>query len=323
MAILENRASTILYNILMSIEDYKPFLMPSNVCPIVPITFLKARKAFEFVDISETTFCIDEQSVIDRLRKRPGYYGGVLFVRTYGIEGSYEYFFKQIKEIDEGIIIIDDKCLAMPDFSFDNNSLADITLFSSGYGKFVDLGYAGYASINDKLKYHKWPTSYNKKYLSEIIKAYKYAIENKKRFEYSDTDWLDNNKSLVSFPAYQKLIAREIEENIKLKNLINQIYVINLPSEIQLESKYQNWRFNILVPQKELLLENIFKNGLFASSHYASLDGIFSSGKSLNAEKLHSNVINLFNDKYFSKEKAEKITDIVNEHISKYGTSIN
>jgi len=49
------RASAILYHVLASREQKKPWLLPANICPIVPITFLKARVPFELVDISAET----------------------------------------------------------------------------------------------------------------------------------------------------------------------------------------------------------------------------------------------------------------------------
>jgi hypothetical protein len=47
------RASAILYNLLVGRADSRPWLLPANICPIVPITFLKAQVPFEFVDISQ------------------------------------------------------------------------------------------------------------------------------------------------------------------------------------------------------------------------------------------------------------------------------
>ncbi len=49
------RASAILYNLLVSQKQTKPWLLPANICPIVPITFMKADVPFEFVDISSET----------------------------------------------------------------------------------------------------------------------------------------------------------------------------------------------------------------------------------------------------------------------------
>ena len=90
--LFEIRASTILYNFLKSNNFDGKFLLPANVCPVVPLTFLKARVPFEFVDISMTDLCIQQQAVLTLLKKDPSYCG-VLFVRTYCITRPYKSFF--------------------------------------------------------------------------------------------------------------------------------------------------------------------------------------------------------------------------------------
>ena len=52
MIAFEARASTVLYNLLRSRRDRRPFLLPANVCPIVPLTFRRAGHAFRLVDIA-------------------------------------------------------------------------------------------------------------------------------------------------------------------------------------------------------------------------------------------------------------------------------
>jgi dTDP-4-dehydrorhamnose 3,5-epimerase-like enzyme len=81
-----------------------------------------------------------------------------------------------------------------------------------------------------------------------------------------------------------------------------------------LSPEYQRWRFNIFVDEKEELLQKIFANGLFASSHYASLAGIMDNGMAPNAEILYKRVINLFNDLRVGVEQAEKLVEIISRH---------
>ena len=74
------RASAILYHLLVSQEEKHPWLLPANICPIVPITFLKARIPFEFVDISAETLHMDLEQVEDSIKTRK--YGGLLYAHT-------------------------------------------------------------------------------------------------------------------------------------------------------------------------------------------------------------------------------------------------
>ena len=54
MRVFENRASTVLCNFLKSNHFDKPFLLPANVCPVVPLSFMKAEVEFDFIDIDKT-----------------------------------------------------------------------------------------------------------------------------------------------------------------------------------------------------------------------------------------------------------------------------
>lgn len=300
----------------MAVE--KPFLVPSNVCPIVPLVFLKANCRFEFVDICERTLCMDESIAIAKLKHQPDGYAGVLFVRSYGVMTPVDTFFKAIKEIREDLIVIDDRCLSVPDFHFEVQRWHDITLYSTGYSKFADIGFGGYAQIKDDHHYVRHQTAFAERDLNTITAQYKGAIERRQSFAYVDSDWLETSPPKISFPSYQKEVENKISEVADWKEAINRVYAEKIPRSIQLAPEYQLWRFNILVPAKEQLLSQIRKSGLFASSHYASLDGIFSDGRSATAEKVHTRIVNLFNDKYFDIERAHAIAEIVNAHLEKY-----
>ena len=65
-------------------------------------------------------------------------------------------------------------------------------------------------------------------------------------------------------------------------------------------------------------MEKIFDSGLFASSHYEDIGfmyGYKEGGNISNAKRVHSNVVNLFNDFRFSKQDAHKLVDIINKHL--------
>ena len=107
------RASAILYNLLAGRVDSRPWLLPANICPIVPITFLKARVPFEFVDISSTTLHMDLEQAEGRIKS--GKFGGLLYAHTYGELSTPLEFFSEIKTLDPDLLILDDRCLCVPD----------------------------------------------------------------------------------------------------------------------------------------------------------------------------------------------------------------
>ena len=66
------------------------------------------------------------------------------------------------------------------------------------------------------------------------------------------------------------------------------------------------------------ILKEIFRAGLFASSHYKDIGSMYShdfKGAKSNAQKFHSSVINLFNDFRFSDENAHKVSKLINNYI--------
>ena len=148
MILFRDRASTVLYDVLMTLNKSIKFLLPLNICPIVPDTFIKAKIEFEFVDIDIDTLCMDEGLALEAI-KNDSSIGGILFVKTFGIEIDSEVFYKKIKQINRDIFIIDDQCLSMQNFDFDiDSSFASLTLFSTGYSKYVDIGYGGFGFLN-------------------------------------------------------------------------------------------------------------------------------------------------------------------------------
>ncbi len=316
MLIFRNRASAVLYDFLISINSNKIFFLPCNICPIVPITFLKAGANYEFVDISNETLCIDFNIIMDKLINNPSKYGGILFAHTYGLENSFNNEFKRMKEFNEKLIIIDDKCLCKPNFN-NSSSFADITLYSTGYSKYVDIGFGGFGYINKNIDIVNCKLRYNEKDLEDIIEQYKMVIKDEEKFIYSDSNWLDNRIPEVAFNEYRNIVETKKLDISKYKKQIHNIYLSELPKEIQLPIQYQNWRFNILVPNKEEVLKKIFNSGFFASSHYSPLNKSFSNNKSFfpNANKLFSNVINLFNDKYITFEQVVSISKIINKFL--------
>jgi len=285
MILFRDRASTVLYDILMCIPQ-KKFLLPLNVCPIVPDTFLKAKKEFVFIDITLHNLCMDKEIVRQKL-KEDSTIDGLLFVYTFGIILEMQSFYNEIKKYNKNIFIIDDMCPCIQNFNYDiENSYADMALFSSGYSKFIDIGYGGYGFVKDKL-------------FKNIF---------------------NNNEQDNDFINYKEEILLKITQMIKHKNDLNSIYKKMIPKEIHLGSRFDTWRFSVLVENKEVVLQEIFNvDGLFASSHYPQVDYTYVSNPQVNTNtnKIHQQIINLFNDFRFSKEQAISVAKIVTTNYKK------
>lgn len=272
------RANKILYNFIKSNRIHGEAIVPANLCRSVVDTLHLAGMDLFFVDISSDSLCANELEVIERASKASLF----VFVHTYGIEIDCPNWFSKIKEINPSLAIVDDRCLCMPQLSFDNTGLADLVLFSTCSKKQVDLGVGGIGYLSEKWEY--------------------------KDIFVEDNAFLTNE---VWNPDFV-LIEKCMQESVIHKESLNNIYYNSLPLEIQLPRVFQNWRFNILVPNKEEVLECLFGMGLFASSHYCSLSDQCSVSKSL-----HKRIVNLFNDFYFSEEQAIQSCEVINNVLRK------
>lgn len=306
------RASAILYNLLVSRADVRPWLLPANICPIVPLTFFKAGVPFELVDISAKTLHIDLEQVEGRLKR--GDYGGLLYAHTYAEPSTPGAFFQSLKFRYPDLLLVDDRCLCAPDLTPDTEMAADVALYSTGYAKIVDLGGGGYAFLQEGVEYRSHPLPFEARAHEEVESAYKRALQSKK-FVYQDTPWLQTEAEMPGWETYSKRIAASLKDTLAHRAALNAVYAKCLPIEVQLPAAYQSWRFNIRVKDKDRILAAIFAAGLFASSHYASLAGVMAAGRCPVAESLASEVINLFNDHHFDLQKAEQVCHLILENL--------
>ncbi|MBN1450117.1 MAG: hypothetical protein JW963_03805 [Anaerolineales bacterium] len=308
------RASAILYNLLKSQANANPWLLPANICPIVPITFFKAGIPIEFVDISAETLHMDLEQAEGRLER--GAYGGVLYAHTYGEPSTPDDFFEHVKSRYPNLLLVDDRCLCRPDLEPDPDMAADATLYSTGYAKAVELNFGGYAFLKEDVPYQPQHLPFDPQVHEEIENGYKQAIQNRAPYVYTDSDWLQTDADLPAWYDYRQKIEDGLKIASQHRDALNAIYVRLLPTEIQLPREYQSWRFNLRLKNKDFVLKSIFSAGLFASSHYASLAGIMAPGHCPQAETLANEIINLFNDHYFDAQKAEQVCAVIMETLS-------
>lgn len=309
----EARASTILYNYLIGLEAGYEFLIPANVCPIVLATFKKAGVCYRLVDISPVDYAIDEGLVEDVL-KNEREKKGLLYVRTYGAVNDKAPWFKKLRTTYPGLRIIDDRCLCKP--SFEDAVLedgVDMVLFSTGYAKFVEFNEGGFACLSKAAsrRYDSQIMEYSEHDHEMLVKQFNQSISTKTPFEYFDSCWLNARPLPEGWGDYKLRIKKQVLVSAAQKSLINQIYMNEIPSDVFLGESFNDWRFSILVENKGALLRAIFDAGYFASSHYASLSGIFDNKRAPVAEKMSLRVVNLFNDFRVNPEQACSIAKIV------------
>jgi len=180
------RASAILYNLLNSQDNSLPWLLPANICPIVPITFFKAKVPIEFVDISAGTLHMDLEQAEGRLKR--GNCGGILYAHTYGEPSTPDEFFRHVKSNYPKLLLVDDRCLCVPDLEPNPEMAADVALYSTGYAKVVDLNFGGYAYMKYGIHYRPQHLPFDPKAHEDIESGYKRVIQNRKPYVYEDSE---------------------------------------------------------------------------------------------------------------------------------------
>jgi hypothetical protein len=308
------RAATILYRLLKSQPKVRPWLLPANICPIVPITFFKARVPFELVDISDSTLHMDLNQAAARLER--GGIGGVLFAHTYGEASTPVDFFELAKKRDPELVVVDDRCLCTPDVVLPSGSAADVTLYSTGYAKQVDLAFGGYAFLMPGVHCLPAKLPYEPSDYAKIEASYKTSLQERSVFVYRDNDWLQTEAALPPWAEYSQQVTRALAAFAEQRSRMRAVYAQMLPAEIQLPDGYQHWRFNFRVKHRQRLLDAIFSANLFASAHYASLAGLIAAGSCPRAEALADEVVNLFIDHHFTLAQAEQVSAVILANLS-------
>ena len=268
-----NRATKLLYNFLKVNNISGKVLLPANICPEVVQTLHYAGMTTQFVDLQVETLCIHQDAVLSLAKEA----SVLLFVHTYGIEHDFYTFFEQVREQNPDIIIVDDKCLCLPDLEV-KDSAADLVLYSTGERKLVSLGGGAIGYLADQWEYDE--------------------------VEVEESELLSNELWLLD----PKQLYMRMDTIIAHKEKLNSIYRSMLPEAMQLPDAYQHWRFNILVPNKEQILAALAAEDIPAESPSPALDEAC-----VVASKLHTLAIQLYNDKRLTQEQAVRACEIICE----------
>ena len=309
MRVFENRASTVLCNFLKSNHFDKPFLLPANVCPVVPLSFMKAEVEFDFIDIDKT-HAMNMRECLRRIKN--GSYSGVLFVNAYGKAFNNEQFYAELKSVDSAFCIIDDKCLCIPDLREDLAPYVDLELYSTGYAKYVELSYGGWGIINERFQYKHYDWEYDKDFQNEQDIYLKECLLSDKKYSWENVPWLDPSPLNEDAYTYLSKIDNLIQDTIAHKEIINNIYYEYLPTELQWDLDYANWRFMIEVDNRDYVINKIFDENLFVGKNFPSVSMLFKGVHMREAEQESNRIINLFNDFRVDEDFAYRICSIIN-----------
>ena len=299
------RASTVLYNWLLSNNIRTKVLIPCNICESVPASYMKAGCEVLFCDISKTDWGMDLESVEAIIKEKN--IGLLHYNHTYGrVSDGDTDFINEIRKLFPNILIVDDKCLSVPTLS--NTLNCDLTMYSTGYSKYLYINGGGYGCMSEKYNY----TNFIKKYSPECEDSFDkhikscHASHTPVDMSIMLSDWIPYDFSDGDY--FERMFLQKAKTDVH-KKIINEIYSV-IPGSFPME--YNNWRYNLFLENAEECRKLLFENGLFCSYHYMSLgNGYFSPEKTPNANYLEKHVINLFNDFCYTNEQAKKTAELL------------
>ena len=321
------RASALIYGLAKAGPE-GVWLLPANVCPAVPLALMQAGRAFAFVDIDPASLCMDVKLAAQTIRQTPAV-AGLIYVHTYGYAPQAETDLQALRNaLPTGAILVDDQCLGTPRTDLESLDLhgADAVIFSTGYGKVLDLGGGGYGIFFTDFPYTPPPplsVEVAQKADNELSRRYKAAmVQNHTLFDRPQSEglprWIDGNPG-ADWTSYRACIENALPAKLAYRDQMNRIYddgLSDLKGMKPLDHQTHVWRYNLRVTRRDEFLAHIFQNGLFASAHYYPASDLFGGPTCPVAKALHGGILNLFNNQYFNAEQARRIVSLARDFYS-------
>jgi len=199
-------------------------------------------------------------------------------------------------------------------------------IFSTGYGKVLDLGGGGYGVFYNDLPYAPPPPLNPKtaqKADADLTARTKAAMETGRALFPAPQSaplprWISGDAG-ANWSDYRARINATLPERLTRRDEINRIYVEGM-GELEgitpLGHSAHGWRYNLRATRRDEFLAHIFQSGLFASVHYYPAADLFGGPPCPVAKALYSDILNLFNDQHFSARQARRIVSLARDFYS-------
>lgn len=309
--LIANRASAVLYSFLLSnSNEVSVWLVPANICPIVPAVLIKAKAKFILVDIDPHTYCINWEHCYALAKANKETTVNLLYVHSYGyIDPDFEKNLIEWKRLFPQSLVIDDRCLTLPSVK-KQHELSDLELYSTGYSKLLDIGHGGWGIAKQSFNMC-WDDNYEPDKHELLLNKFREAVSEEKKVNIDyNSNWLDKKPSTLTETDLVSLIESGLAKSLEHRKTLNEIYAYYL-NNFAMPEQFQLWRFNILVKNPNEVLRNIFANEHFASNHYQPVTYITGEQELPIAYSVGKQIVNLFNDHRYDTQSAIKLATIV------------
>ena len=314
--ILANRALGILSAYIDQRTDITTWFIPSNVCFSLPFLVISKNKHLEMFDFGFTS-----EIILKKIKEQKQPNTGIVLVNHFGMSWTQEEV-QSLSPYFNSVII--DACLSPPETHLPKSCNSDLLIFSTGKGKFVDLGYGaiGYCKVPLTIQPSSHPSQIEIHRRYEWLESFwKMALAGGSVVDYSEVrklPWIDDGaEKLTNGESYFSQVVQQSSLEWNHRNTLNEIYQAIIGPDLAWNSKANLWRYHLWVDKPEIVINALFDNGLFASRHYpngAKRLGV--SGSFESAELLENHIINLFNSTQVNSDFAEKCSQVVSRLLS-------
>lgn len=271
------------------IKPNSKVIMPASCCPIVLFAIQLAGFDVVLADVSLISLSMEVEHIDAVYNEQVS---AIIAVHGYGHYCDIEAITAYAN--NKQLILIEDACLAYGAY-FNGKALGsfgDFSVLSFGYDKPINLGYGGAVLVNSK----KFAVSLNQ-FLSG---------NNMSRFD-EISILPELNSALESLPKY---IAQRKQNIAFLQREIVHPAFTKMPYNDELVY----WRYPLLVKNRSQFLAYAANNNVIFTSHYKSLSDLQTAANCPNAQRIGSEMINLFVRHQTTQQELDAMVQCINEY---------
>ncbi len=333
-----SRATVAIYATLLSINPKDYVIVPANICPSVINAIFQTGFQPIFVDLNLNNFNICLKSLKFILNKHKNI-SAVIVPHFYGIPAEIEELIHIVKNENDKILIIEDVAQSFG-VKTDNlfvGSFGDVSIFSFGYSKIIDVSTGG-AFITNNIELYK-----NIKYVISSLKLKNHNLLNlKEKYRTRYINILQNKNpddDLLKIGSdFQDLFIHRCN-SLFSKNLLKELNVFseNKSKRIFNYNEYKKnlrsnkfflpdtddgfipWRFNFLSKKSKKITELLRDKRINVSNWYPPINVYYKKAEIktdlTNSIMLGKEIVNLWVDKKTSTSDIVKTSKLINSII--------
>ncbi len=255
----------------LQIPEGSEVIMPSISCPAVLFAIQLAGYYSVLSDVSLNDFCMNVQEIKAVMTQKTK---AIVAIHSYGHYCQINDIEKFAKE--KGLFLIEDACLALGGTYQGKplGSFGDVSIFSFGYDKIIDVGKGG-VLVTDNASLFKRAKGFIK---ANSFFSFDFTAGEKKLL-------LEKLHQLDRYIQQRKTNAQICEQGLKGRNIAKAVFAKDVVY----------WRYPLIYKGvRDQLITEARKKGILITKHYKGLHQLKTGGAIKNAEYVSNHILNIF-----------------------------